>query len=142
MGYALGRGVPVFSVRFDMAPYGLFGKKQAFNGKGKDISTIAVELLDTYRKHPKTQDKVSDAIIEKFCNSNSFAEAKANCELVEQLVAWKSEYKTRLRGAVASNSQINGSWGVPDRIERLLASRDPDPPEPATAGSMDDEIPF
>lgn len=27
VGYALGRGVPVFSVRLDMAPYGLFGKK-------------------------------------------------------------------------------------------------------------------
>ena len=139
VGYALGRGVPVFSVRLDMAPYGLFGKKQAFNGKGKDISAIAVELLDTYRKHPKTQGKVSDAIIEKFCKSNSFAEAKVNCDLMEQLVAWKTEYKTRLREAVASNSQIKYSWGLPDRIERLLASRDP---EPATAGSVEDEIPF
>lgn len=142
VGYALGRGVPVFSIRIDMAPYGLFGKKQAFNGKGKDVAVIALELLDAYRKHPKTQEKVSDAIIEKFCESNSYAEAKANCGLVEALVVWKPEYKARLRDAAANNSQIKHSWGVPERIERLLAARDPDPSEAAPAGRTGDEIPF
>ena len=31
VGYGLGRGIPVFSVRLGMSPYGLFGRKQAFN---------------------------------------------------------------------------------------------------------------
>ncbi len=138
VGYALGRGAPVFSVRLDMAPYGLFGKKQAFNGKGKDAAAIALELFDAYRKHPKTQGKVSDSIIKKFCTSGSFADAKENIGHVEQLVAWKPAYKTQLRGAAEKNEQIKHSWGVPERVESLLAKRDPDP----VASKVSDEVPF
>jgi hypothetical protein len=85
---------------------------------------------------------MADAIIDKFISSNSFGAAKANCRLVEELTSWKPDYKARLREAVANNGQISGSWGVPNRIEVLLAKRDPDPPEPATVGDLDDEIPF
>jgi nucleoside 2-deoxyribosyltransferase len=140
VGYALGRGVPVFSVQFDISPYGLFGKKQAFNGKNKEISAIALELFEAYRKHPKTQEKLSDAIIEIFCESNSFADAKINFERVEQLAIWNPEYKSRLRTAAASNSQIKGAWGVPERIEALLTKRDPDPPK--AEDDIGEEIPF
>ncbi|WP_170347553.1 toll/interleukin-1 receptor domain-containing protein, partial [Ruegeria atlantica] len=91
VGFALGRGAPVFSVRLDVAPYGLFGKKQAFNGKGKSVPEIAGELWEAYKKHPKTTEKASDAVVAKFCKSGSFAEAKANCEQVEALVTWKPE---------------------------------------------------
>lgn len=138
VGYALGRGVPVFSIRLDMAPYGLFGKKQAFNGKGKDAATIAHELYEAYRRHPKSRDKLADTIIDRFCNSSSFADAKANCKQVEELEVWKPEYKDRLRTAVKDNGQVRDSWGVPERIEAVIQKRDPD----AVAAGLDAEIPF
>jgi nucleoside 2-deoxyribosyltransferase len=142
VGYALGRGIPVLSVRLGMSPYGLFGRKQAFNGNGKDATEVAKELFDAYRIHPKTSEKMADAIIDKFIESNSFAEAKANCRLVEELTTWKPDYKKRLRDAVESNGQIKHSWGVADRTEALLAKRDPDPPGQSEAGIVGDEIPF
>lgn len=142
VGYALGRGIPVFSVRLGMSPYGLFGRKQAFSGNGKDAPEIAKELFDAYRNHPKTSDKMADSIIEKFIASGSFAEAKENCRLVEELTIWKPDHKKRLRDAVESNGQIKHSWGVVDRIEALLAKRDPDPAGYGEAAVMDDEIPF
>jgi nucleoside 2-deoxyribosyltransferase len=141
VGYALGRGVPVFSVRLEVAPYGLLGKKQAFNGKEKDAATIGDELAEAYLKHPKAQIKMSDGIIAKFCRSSSFAEAKENCSLVERLEMWKPQYKELLRAALTSNAQVSGSWGVSERIERLLAKRDPDPVQPSDNYSGD-EIPF
>lgn len=139
VGYALGRGVPVYSVRLDMAPYGLFGKKQAFNGKGKEVSAIAHELFEAYRKHSKTKDKLADVIIERFCRSGSFAEAKANSLLVDDLDIWKPEYKTQLRNALNNNDQIARSWGVPERIEAAIAKNDPDT---VAEISHDEEIPF
>ncbi len=142
VGYALGRGIPVFSVRLGMDPYGLFGRKQAFNGNGKDALQVAEELFDAYRIHPKTSDKMADAIVDKFIVSNSFAEAKVNCRLVEELTIWKPDYEKRLRGAVESNGQIKHSWGVADRIEALLAKRAPDPVGDGQAAVMDGEIPF
>ncbi|MFB9148655.1 toll/interleukin-1 receptor domain-containing protein [Roseovarius ramblicola] len=138
VGYALGRGVPVFSVRLDIAPYGLFGKKQAFNGKGKDAASIANELYDAYRKHPKTRDKLADIVVDRFCNSGSFAEAKANSKQVEELEVWKSEYKSRLRDAVNNNGQVKHSWGVPEKIEAVIKKHDPD----AVKEDFDDKIPF
>ncbi|UPH70755.1 toll/interleukin-1 receptor domain-containing protein [Abyssibius alkaniclasticus] len=126
VGYALGRGVPVFSVRLEMAPYGLFGKKQAFNGKAKDVNIIAKELCEAYRKHPKTRQKFSDIIIDRFCSSGSFWEAKELCSQVEELEIWKPEYKGRLRDAITNNSQVKYSWGVPEKIESVILQRDPD----------------
>lgn len=141
VGYALGRGVPVFSVRLGVSPYGLFGRKQAFNGNGKTAQEIARELFDAYRAHAKTAEMMADVVVEQFVNSGSFAEAKTNCDLVEGITTWKPDYKKRLREAVEVNGQIKHSWGVADRIEQLVAKRHPDPPETAPV-SMDDEIPF
>lgn len=141
VGYGLGRGVAVFSVRVDMSPYGLFGKTQAFNGKGKEAPAIALELFDAYRRHPKTREKMADIIIGKFCMSSSFAQAKANCSQVENLNMWKSTYKARLRDAVENNSQVNGSWGVRERIEAIIRKRDPDPPS-TTVDDLNADTPF
>jgi len=135
VGYALGRGIPVFSVRLGISPYGLFGRKQAFNGNGKEAPEIAKDLFQAYRRHPKTEDRMADAIIGMFVGSGSFADAGANSRLVEDLTTWKPGYKARLRKAVAENGQIKHSWGVPERIEALLVKRDPDP-------IASDEIPF
>ena len=66
VGYGLGRGVPVFSVRLGMSPYGLFGRKQAFNGNAKEAPEIAKELFEAYIIHPKTADKMADVVIRQF----------------------------------------------------------------------------
>lgn len=135
VGYGLGRGIPVFSVRLGMSPYGLFGRKQAFNGNGKTAADIARELFEAYLSHAKTSEKMADTIVAKLAASSSFAEARANFFLVQRLATWKPEYKKRLRQTVEKNYQVKGSWGVPERIEALIAKRDPDP-------DMDDEVPF
>ena len=92
-----------------MSPYGLFGRKQAFNGNGKEAPEVAKELFDYYRSHSKTATKMADAILAKFIASGTFADAKTNCRLIEELAVWKPEYKGRLREAVANNDQIKHS---------------------------------
>lgn len=141
VGYALGRGVPVFSVRLDMSPFGLFGKKQAFNGKGKELSKIANELHTSYLKHPKTQGLLCNQIVDSFCNSSSFATARDICTSLEKLPIWKSDYTKNIRSAVDNNSQIASSWGVPERITALIKNRDPAALSQSVA-DIDDDIPF
>lgn len=149
VGYALGRDIPVFSVSLDMAPYGLFGKRQAFPGKGKDAPTIARELYEAYREHSKTShmvtdtvvDTMADTIIDEFCRSNSFADAKANIERVKKLEIWKPEYSARLRDAVKNNDQVGAAWGVPERIDAILKERNRDPVF-AEPNDFDADIPF
>jgi len=51
IGFAMGRGVPAFAVRFGQDPYGFIGRFQAFNGEGKTATVLARELFDAYRKN-------------------------------------------------------------------------------------------
>ncbi len=46
VGFAMGRGLPVFSIRFDQDPYGFIGRFQAFNGNGKTVENLAREIFD------------------------------------------------------------------------------------------------
>lgn len=58
VGYALGRGVPVFTVRCGADPHGFVSRFQSFNGNGKTQSRIAFELYEAASAHEKLQDKM------------------------------------------------------------------------------------
>jgi hypothetical protein len=119
IGFAMGRGQPVFSVRFGQDPYGFIGRFQAFNGNGKNASALAMELFDAYRKNKQTQRRMSDVLVGLFEESRSFSDAKTRIGYLEDLTVWDSSYTTRIRSALKSNSQVSGSWGVEERIESL-----------------------
>ena len=120
IGFALGRGIPVFSVRLGMDPYGLFGRKQAFNGNQKKPYLIADELFEAYIKHEKTAIKVADMLVNLFVESDTFAKAKKHIGLLEKLSHWKQDYNKRLGDAVDENDQIKNSFGVPERVRILI----------------------
>lgn len=76
IGFAMGRGVPVFSVRLGQDPYGFIGRFQAFAGNEKTASTLAQELFHSFRKNKRCQGKMAEPLVRLFENSSSFAEAK------------------------------------------------------------------
>jgi len=119
IGFSMGRGVPVYSVRFGADPYGFIGRFQAFTAGRKTPTRLAKDLFDAYRKDKQTQHKMGGVLISLFEESSSFAEAKARIEYLEELEAWEPSYPARLRAAAKSNSQISGSWGVPERVATL-----------------------
>ena len=121
VGFALGRQIPVFSLRLGMAPYGLFGKKQAFKGTGKSVGQVAREFFDAYRVHEKTYEKMADIIVSLFCESPSYAASKQRVEWLKDIKIWKPAYSEAISKAMDSNSQISGSWGVPAIVEGILS---------------------
>lgn len=116
----MGRGVPVFSIRFGEDPYGFIGRFQAFNGNGKTSQVLVEELFEVYVKHKQTHGRMSDVLVGLFEESNSFAEAKTRIGYLESLDTWDPSFSKRIRIAVESNSQVSGSWGVPERVEALI----------------------
>lgn len=120
VGYVMGRGQPVFAVRLGQDPYGFIGKFQGFNGHGKEASEIARELFDTYRLNKQTQTKMAGAIVRMFERSHSFANAKYNVGLLEDLEYWEPEFSIRIKNAAEENGQIGSSWGVPERVTALI----------------------
>lgn len=119
IGFAMGRGVPVFAVKFDQDPYGFIGKFQAFNGNGKTADELAAELFHAYRRNKQTQARIAEVLMSLFAQSPSFAEAKKRIGYLEELTYWDPSFVSRIKAAAESNSQIVGSWGVPERAAKL-----------------------
>lgn len=122
IGYAMGRGVPVFSVRFGQDPYGFIGRFQAFNGNGKAADELAHELFLVYVKHKQTERVIASALIGRFEKSSSFAMAKRLMGQLESLEYWETGFSGRIAAAVEANGQIEGSYGVPGRVAALIAA--------------------
>jgi nucleoside 2-deoxyribosyltransferase len=120
IGFAMGRAVPVFSVRFGENPYGFIGRFQAFDGNHSEPADLAYELFEAYRKNKQTKGKMGQVLVDLFEKSGTFAEAKARIGYLEELDVWDSSFPTRISSASERNSQIADSWGVPERVERLL----------------------
>jgi TIR domain len=120
IGFAMGRGLPVFAVRFGQDPYGFIGRFQGFAGMGKEPAVVARELFDAYRKNKQSQRRMAEALVSFFEDSNSFAAARARIGYLEELNMWESGFSSRIESAVKGNSQVSGSWGVSDRVDNLV----------------------
>jgi len=119
IGFAMGRAVPVCSVRLGETPYGFIGRFQAFNGINLEPPDLALELFESFRKNKQTNRKMSEILISLFEQSGSFLEAKARIGYLEGLEAWEPSYSKRILSALESNSQIAYSFHVPSRVEKL-----------------------
>ncbi len=120
IGFAMGRGVPVCSVRFGQTPYGFIGRFQAFNGNSKSAGELAREIFDAFRKNKQTQSRMSGTMVTQFEESNTFAEAKERIGYLEELEVWEPSFSKRILAANDNNSQVSGSWGVSDRVKALV----------------------
>jgi hypothetical protein len=119
IGFAMGRGIPVFAVRFGQDPYGFIGRFQGFTGGGKTAGALAQELSESYRKNKQTQKRMAEVLVNLLEDSGTFAAAKTRIGYLEELESWDSAFVPRLEAMVESKSQISGSWGVPERVQAL-----------------------
>lgn len=119
IGFAMGRGVPVCSVRLGETPYGFIGRFQAFNGINKLSTELATELFESYRKNKQTKRKMAETLVRLFEQSGSFAEAKARIGLLEGLDTWEPSFAKLILLASEGNSQIANSFHVPSRVANL-----------------------
>ena len=59
VGVAIGRRLPIVSVRIGLDPYGFIGKYQAVQGVGKDHKVLARELYDIFMLNPSIGPKIT-----------------------------------------------------------------------------------
>jgi hypothetical protein len=119
IGFAMGKGLPVFAVRFGQDPYGFIGRFQGFSGQNKPALTLAHELFDSYRKNKQTQPRMAEVLVDLFEDSGSFAAARTRVGYLEKLEVWEPAFVSRIQAALESNSQISKSSGVPGRVDAL-----------------------
>jgi hypothetical protein len=120
VGLAVGRDLLVIPVRMGLDPYGFIGRFQGFQGLEMRAEDLAKAIFAIAVKHPKTQQRMSQALVSAFEESRSFAEAKKHVANLHQIEQWTEPLAGRARRAVEENNQISGAFGVAERLERLL----------------------
>ncbi len=114
IGFAMGRGVPVFSIRFGQDPYGFIGKTQAFQGLGKTAAQISTELFDAYRVNKQTQGKMNEVLLRMFVTCTTFAQAKTLIGYLEKLETWGVDLRIGLekRQSRTPKSTVPGAFQI------------------------------
>lgn len=124
VGFALGRGLLVVSLKMGLDPYGFMGHEQALPCGGDTLTQpVADQIFKILVKHKQTQKRMSESLVNRFENSDSFAEAKANMGLLDQAVYWDNRLSDALVKADKENGQINGSFGVSNRVAAFVKKR-------------------
>lgn len=120
MGYVMGRGVPILTVRLGQDPYGFLGRFQALKCQVESSQLLASEVFSVLANNKITMARVSSSLVQKFEWSGNFAEAKSNIDLLEKVKYWDETLSARCREAVRINSQVAESWGVPEKMEAII----------------------
>lgn len=121
IGWALGRGIPVFTVRIGADPKGFVSRFQAFTGAGKKPEAIASEIFEAALAHKMLQARMAEIAVTRFVESGHFHVAKARIAVLEKLKYWDPSFSKRIKKAAAENYEIEHAFGVPERVNSLIA---------------------
>lgn len=116
VGIAIGREVPIISVRLGRDPYGFIGKYQGMQGMGKNMRLIANELFGILLNRPEIKEKLKNAVIGRFCNADSWGQASWLMELIGRFHKLSPEQIHMLEEAPEKNDQVSGAW----KVQRML----------------------
>lgn len=119
VGVAIGRKLPMISVKIGQDPHGFIGKYQALQGHGKTSAQLAREIFDILISNPIIGPRITDGLVQQLTNSYSFDRSKSLIGHIKSSSYLNSKHIIAMKEAVDTNSQVNGSWGVPEEINRL-----------------------
>jgi hypothetical protein len=120
VGIAIGKGMLVIPVRLGLDPYGFIGKVQGLPGKLDEPESLAFSIVDMLLKHKSTADNMQEALIVALEKSPSFDASKAVAKKLAGLKYISTEQLRRMEAAVKDNAQVSQSFGVPERIQKVI----------------------
>lgn len=123
----------VIPVRLGLDPYGLLGKIQGSPGRLDAPDSLASGVVDLLLKNQTTARTMREALVTGLERSLSFAVSKAITGKLEGLDYLTTEQTDRMEAACKNNMQVAQSFGVIDRVQKIIQRFKP---------SVTDEIPF
>jgi TIR domain len=119
VGVAIGRKLPIVSVKLGFDPYGFIGKYQAVQGIGKDNRSLASELYEILMLNPIIGPKITSAQVKLLSESPNYVESKRIANLIEKSLYLTTKHVASMQESVKKNSQVSSSWGVPEKINEI-----------------------
>lgn len=157
IGFAMGRGLLIAAIMHDAQPHGFVGKWQGIPGENPEdkfaARKLARKVFDAFAEHEKARAKMAAAIVDRYINSTSFENAKANTSRLMDIPKelWTEQMVVDVEGAGAQNPQVeNAFWGggkIPGAVKKHLdelLDRQPERVEVSdfAPGGSSDDIPF
>ena len=120
VGMALGRGIVVVPISFDLLPYGFFGSVQAVNNAANQQSKmLARNLVLVLLEDKRTAGKLVDAMVDQLVHADSYDQAnKLSRILAEEAPLLSRDQAEQLRRAEKENDQLQSAFD----FDRHLAS--------------------
>lgn len=137
IGWALGRGAVVFSIKMGADPSGFIGSVQAIPGNSSNIPATASKIARVLLDHAATRSQMRRGLINAFCKSGSFNEARELCDHIINFTDFTEKEKEILWIACESNNQVSNAFGVTGKIYALIGK-----PPPPKVTDADSDIPF
>lgn len=135
VGWALGRGVPVLSIRLGADPYGFVGKFQATRGTLEDPVSLANSITHVLLGNREVHGNMRRALVEAFVNSDNSNIAERLTNMVVAIKDFTDDEKDRLRNACSENEHIAGTPGISQAIYDAFGA-------PKVIETQFDEVPF
>lgn len=112
---------PVVVVLLDHTePYGLIGRAQAINGRGRTPTQLARSLFGVLASHETTRKSVAEAVVAGFAHSGTPSAAEENAAMLGDLGYLDVELAARIRSAFVSNTHVRSSSGSRERAEGTM----------------------
>jgi len=120
IGIGMGLNKLIIPINLGSKIYGFLSKYQWLKPKNKSIDNLSQDIFNLLKSHNLSKKKLSEAIINKFQSSYSFMNARENAELLDKLDYLDSDLIRKIQDALTTNDQINQSFGVPNKIRRII----------------------
>ncbi len=121
VGMAVARGVLVIPVRLGRDPYGFIAKRQGMRGDLGNPSRLAGEMIRILLEREETARTMREGLVVGLEAARSFAVAKTVSIIIEGAGGFSPSQLTRMEMAIAQNSQVGLSYGVPEKIRSVVA---------------------
>jgi hypothetical protein len=120
IGVAIGRKVPIFSVKLGEDPYGFIGKYQAISGGIGSPQGLGYAIIKALMDNPNTRERITEALVYAFENSESFKQSNDLMEFLKMIECPNPEIADRLEKAYEKNINVYKAFDVKSSIGSLL----------------------
>ena len=121
VGVALGRGVPVITVRISEDPRGFIGGSQAISGHARTPSEWAKGLIAAFSGHSRLTRPLLVGLVNQWEIAPNFMEAIRVMDLLDASKTMPADLLARIEAAFKANDQLHNSGGVHRKYPAFLA---------------------
>jgi hypothetical protein len=120
IGVAVGRKIPIVSVRMGTDPYGFIGRYQAVAGIGKKAPILAKELFERFFTHEVLRRRMHEALVIRFERATGFDHANDLIQYIERIPEAPPSLVQRLEDAPQKNRQVRDAYIVERKLSSIL----------------------